>query len=399
MFSLGEICNKKNYITQLEDQDIKRICSIIDTFSLKDEIGMLFDNTESEYQLPGNYLIKKSSSGKCRIVKDNKTIVRCCDEELLCHYLNNKICEKKKLSSIKKKEHGLVLCGGGARGAYQIGVYKALEEYSDYNFTGISGVSVGSLNSLLIAQRDVDRAEETWLNVKQKDLTDLSDMTEKIIRCGINMIPYVFNPGLAFGSVEKVAMTVVQSIAENVAKNNAIEDEENQNRILRYKLFDNNLRNIIANSIYDWDSINRKKIVYACISNTSKESFIPLTGLSPDEIIKAVLVSACHPLAYGDRIYKGKKYVDGGLKNNVPYQPLTTNGFRKVIVVHLDQNDAKKTKKGYNASSHGDAQLVHIYPSESLGPVFSISQDLTRKRMELGYNDAKMWLNSGLIES
>lgn len=43
------------------------------------------------------------------------------------------------------KEYGLVLEGGGAKGAYQIGAWKALRE-AGVKLKGIAGTSVGALN-------------------------------------------------------------------------------------------------------------------------------------------------------------------------------------------------------------------------------------------------------------
>ncbi len=43
------------------------------------------------------------------------------------------------------REYGVVLEGGGAKGAYQIGVWKALLEYG-VKIKAVAGVSVGALN-------------------------------------------------------------------------------------------------------------------------------------------------------------------------------------------------------------------------------------------------------------
>ena len=43
------------------------------------------------------------------------------------------------------KEYGLVLDGGGARGAYQIGAWKALRE-AGVKIEAVAGTSVGALN-------------------------------------------------------------------------------------------------------------------------------------------------------------------------------------------------------------------------------------------------------------
>ena len=57
---------------------------------------------------------------------------------------------------------GLVLGGGGAKGAYQVGCWKALRESGIVHFAGIAGTSVGALNAVLVAQDEFDRAERTW---------------------------------------------------------------------------------------------------------------------------------------------------------------------------------------------------------------------------------------------
>jgi len=55
--------------------------------------------------------------------------------------------------------YGVVLEGGGARGAYQIGVYKALIE-EGIEVGGIAGTSVGALNGAVLVQGDFEKAYE-----------------------------------------------------------------------------------------------------------------------------------------------------------------------------------------------------------------------------------------------
>jgi predicted acylesterase/phospholipase RssA len=57
---------------------------------------------------------------------------------------------------------GLVLCGGGFKGAYQVGAWKALRELGFDRFTAVAGTSVGALNAVLIANGDVETAETVW---------------------------------------------------------------------------------------------------------------------------------------------------------------------------------------------------------------------------------------------
>ncbi len=60
---------------------------------------------------------------------------------------------------------GLVLCGGGFKGGYQIGAWKALRERGLSDFRYIAGTSVGALNSVLIANGDLEDAEKLWRDI------------------------------------------------------------------------------------------------------------------------------------------------------------------------------------------------------------------------------------------
>lgn len=55
--------------------------------------------------------------------------------------------------------YGLVLGGGGAKGSYEIGVWKALKEL-EIPLIAVTGTSVGALNGAMIVQDDYDKAFE-----------------------------------------------------------------------------------------------------------------------------------------------------------------------------------------------------------------------------------------------
>ena len=79
------------------------------------------------------------------------------------------------------KEYGLVLEGGGAKGAYQIGAWKALRE-EGVKIKGISGVSVGALNGALICMDDFERAEEIWKNIEYSHVMAVSNDTIEALK-------------------------------------------------------------------------------------------------------------------------------------------------------------------------------------------------------------------------
>jgi Predicted esterase of the alpha-beta hydrolase superfamily len=63
----------------------------------------------------------------------------------------------------------LVLSGGGASGAFQVGALKALHE-AGITYDVVAGVSVGSLNGAMVAQGKIERLFEIWDKVEESDV-------------------------------------------------------------------------------------------------------------------------------------------------------------------------------------------------------------------------------------
>ena len=68
----------------------------------------------------------------------------------------------------------LVLAGGGARGSYQVGVWKALMEL-DWHPQIITGTSVGSLNGAMFVLDLYEVARDMWLTIRSKDVMELPE--------------------------------------------------------------------------------------------------------------------------------------------------------------------------------------------------------------------------------
>ena len=79
--------------------------------------------------------------------------------------------DRKKLGQIV-----LVLQGGGALGAYQAGVYQALQEVG-IEPDWVIGTSIGAINASLIAgnppEMRLERLREFWLRVRQKPFAQM----------------------------------------------------------------------------------------------------------------------------------------------------------------------------------------------------------------------------------
>ena len=75
------------------------------------------------------------------------------------------------------KTYAIALEGGGAKGAYEVGVWRALDE-AGVRYNAVSGTSVGALNGALMVMRDLPRAIEAWSNIQISKIIDLGDMDQ-----------------------------------------------------------------------------------------------------------------------------------------------------------------------------------------------------------------------------
>ena len=89
------------------------------------------------------------------------------------------------------KEYGLVLEGGGARGAYQVGAWKALWE-AGVKIKGMAGTSVGALNGALICMDDFDKARQIWETISYSRVMDVDDqLMDQLMSFRLKSLPVV----------------------------------------------------------------------------------------------------------------------------------------------------------------------------------------------------------------
>ena len=71
-------------------------------------------------------------------------------------------------------KRALVLAGGGAKGSYQIGVWRALQEL-DWTPDIITGASVGTLNGCLFTMGKIQEAEDLWRSLEIHDVLEVPE--------------------------------------------------------------------------------------------------------------------------------------------------------------------------------------------------------------------------------
>jgi predicted acylesterase/phospholipase RssA len=126
---------------------------------------------------------------------------------------------------------GLVFAGGGGKGAYEVGVWKAFKEYGiDKNISAISGTSVGGLNGALFTKGDFEQALKVWEEMNPKKILQI-------------------NPAKVVSALAKLNLpaAVLSSIAEKLGflKSEGVFTQNGLEFIIRDSLKDGDLKNKI----------------------------------------------------------------------------------------------------------------------------------------------------------
>ena len=255
------------------------------------------------------------------------------------------------------KEYGIVLEGGGARGSYQIGAWKALRE-AGIKIRGIAGASVGALNGALICMDDLEKAEEIWENIRYSQVINVDDdVIETVKKLDLKSLDLV-----------KVA--------------------EDAKKILKDKGLDiTPLKNLIE-SVVDEDKIRSsdRELYLTTYSVTDRELLVLNAKDIPDgEIGDMLLASAYFPAFRNDKL-GGKRYLDGGGWNNVPINILLEHDYKDILVIRIYGlgYDSERTTE-----IPEDVHVTHIAPRQDLGGILEFDRTRARKNMTLGYYDAK----------
>lgn len=260
---------------------------------------------------------------------------------------------------------GLVLSGGGGKGAYELGVWKALKELDLAKYINVfSGTSIGAFNAVLFAQDDMLLAEELWSEVTMDKLVPLSKF--ELFKKGMGLIIGAKNPNFA-----KKYMN--QKLEEGtVSKDGAVEFIEKYLKINRVK--------------------ERGKICYVTCAELPdlKVRYFRINDYDDKLAKDMVLASASLPLIYDSTMVLENKYVDGGIADNTPIQPVYGEGCDIIIVVLLSKE--AKVDRALYPNTH----IIEIAPKNLdetvLTGTLNLEEEAKKNRIKEGYNDTKLLL-------
>ena len=245
--------------------------------------------------------------------------------------------EKAEIPAAQEKT-ALVLSGGAARGAYEMGVWQALTELG-VQIDMVCGTSIGAMNAYIVALGSYEKARDMWLNMKTEEVFDFDHALAE--------------GGGSFTGIKDILMADFP------------EDE------VRASKTDFGLCTVRLNEAGSMDP------------DTWTPLYLWKGDIPEGKLMDYVLAScSCYPVVKPYEI-DGTKYLDGGFYDYIPVRMALDKGAERIIAVNLE---AVGLVQGGDIEKAG-ARLTMIEPSDELGNFVVFDPANTRRIMRMGYLD------------
>lgn len=244
-------------------------------------------------------------------------------------------------------KRAIVLSGGGAKGAYQLGFWKAIRELKiDYDI--VTGTSIGALNGVLMVQKDYYKAYRLWheasydmvLDDKIDEKYETIDGKRKII---MKYAKGAIKGGLSVSSLEKT-----------------------------------------IKSIFNPDKFFKSNIDYGLMTvkfPSLKPIMMTKDKLNSKNATDYFLASAsCFP-AFKMKNINDEKYIDGGFYDNLPINLAIKMNAEEIIAVDL------KAVGNVKKINNKDVKIITISPRNEIGNFLVMEKKYARRAIKFGYND------------
>lgn len=252
------------------------------------------------------------------------------------------------------KTYAIALEGGGAKGAYQIGVVKALCDMG-LKYNAVAGTSVGAINGAMLAMGRVDEAVELW---KKISFTDVMDVDEK-------MMEEFYTYRWDIRDLPKFNQFIKKTIAEKGI------DTEPLNKLLAKYVDEEEIRK---------SDIDFYTMTYA--NDRHKGLAVDMKKLPKGQMADMVKASSYFPL-FKHELICGERFTDGYKADLIPVKVLTDNNYRDILVVRV--LGFGKVLKPINVDGLNVYKIVP--PKEALGLMLDFNPKRVRYELKLGYLD------------
>ncbi len=245
----------------------------------------------------------------------------------------------------------LVLSGGGAKGIYHIGVWRALQEL-DVPVNAFIGNSIGAIISAFLAQGLFKELEEIGDTI---NIETVMNVPNELVEEGRLQI-------------DRTRMAAVRRFSKTVLERRAIDTSP--------------MRNLVYDKI-DEDKIRGSGVDLAVVTfniSDMKPREVFIEEMEPGQLKEYILASAAFP-GFDRPVIEGKKHIDGGVYNNLPYNLAVSRGYKRIIVVDVSGIGVNRriNTRGTNT--------IYIKNSIDIGGVLNFDRGTLNSLKTLGYLD------------
>ena len=271
-----------------------------------------------------------------------------------------------KLQLDLDREYGIVLEGGGAKGAYQVGAWRALRE-AGVKIRGAAGTSVGALTGALICMDDFQKAEHIWENISYSRVMDVDDQ---------------LMDQLKKFSIRNLSSLTSLNVGELIS---------GAKRLLKDGGFDIAPLKGLIDDVVDEEKIRSsdRELYVVTYSLSDRQPLIANVKEAPEGTISDMLMASAYLIGFRQEKLGGKYYMDGGGINNVPVDVLIDKGYKDIIVLRIYGYGIDTEKK---LEIPEDVSIYHVAPRQDLGGILEFDRKRARRNMLLGYFDSKRML-------
>lgn len=242
----------------------------------------------------------------------------------------------------------LVLGGGGAKGSYEVGVWKALNKLN-MKFDIVTGVSIGSINGAFYVANEYKKCLKMWRTITTNDLFDVaigSKLSKEDLQ---SLVKQMSTGGISFANAEKF-------LKKNINE----------------------------------EKVRKSKINYGLVTvslTNKKPRFLTKEQIPYGKLVDYICASSiCYPFVHTQDI-NDESFIDGGFYDGIPINLAIDMGATEIVAVDLSVIAINKKPKDKNVK-------VDVIKMKDKTPLtLTFTKEYADKNIKYGYNDTMKHFN------
>jgi predicted patatin/cPLA2 family phospholipase len=217
-----------------------------------------------------------------------------------------------RISKPTQKKRGLVISGGGSKGAFAGGILEYLIKEKQMSWDTLVGTSTGNLLCPLTSLSKIDKLKDVYTNVSNKDIFSINPFNKKGSIKILNAVWRIIRGKTSLGEAGKLRKKIEELFTQ---------EEFNE-------------------------TIKNRKDIFSCVTNYTKNTteFKHQKECDWQSFCDWMLASASVPIGF-DLVRKdGCEYLDGGVTVHVPIQKAIDEDCDEIDVIILREENPAPEK-------------------------------------------------------